>query len=213
MTYIRYISLIDSTTQADQIRVTPNWRGNGPRFDFVILNWDHETKRCAQVIQLLNMSIREQTHALALVRLLGPLTRSSTTGYLHASSTLEYRWVFAKSFIRSVHVHPPGKYHQRYIINDLIDGDFYFRLRDVGRENETSDRDDTVQHNQRDYEGGVEDSEDGDYLDPQEGSESEDDFDEWRCDKAYRILIRYLFAYCMVLSIKAYANTFIYIGI
>ena len=52
---IRYVSMEDNTDQADLIRVTPDWRSTGRRYDFVLINLDHHTLSCAQVHLLLTI--------------------------------------------------------------------------------------------------------------------------------------------------------------
>lgn len=123
---------MDSSTQVDQIRANPNWRATGARYDFVILNYDHNTTRCAQVMGLYVAKIDGVTYSLALIRMLGPLSRHFTTGYIHAAQTDDYRFEFIDSFVRSIFVHVPQPPHSpTYIINDLIDADMYYRLNSV----------------------------------------------------------------------------------
>lgn len=81
---------------------------------------------------LFTTKIENATYSLALLRMLGPLTRHPITGYVHASETNDYRFEFIDCFIRSVFVHLPKPPHSpSYVINDLIDPDMYYRLKNV----------------------------------------------------------------------------------
>jgi hypothetical protein len=126
---IRYVSLEDHTDQTDLIRVTPNWRGDGYRYDFVLINLDHHALSCAQVHLLLTVDTPSGTFQLALIRILKSLSRNTSTRFIHALDSSDYRFVRTECFVRSAFVHPPTlPNYPRYIVNDLIDPDAYLRL-------------------------------------------------------------------------------------
>ena len=126
---IHYVSLEDHTDKTDIIRVTADWRGDGYRYDFVLINLDHHTLSCAQVHLLLYIETPAGTLQLALLRILKSLSRNASTRFIHASESTDYRFVTTQCFVRSAFVHLPAPpSYTRYIVNDLIDPDVYLRL-------------------------------------------------------------------------------------
>lgn len=123
----------DNSLQTDLIRVTDDWRKSGnARNDFVIVNLNYELTSCAQVHLLFVLNIEGRLLHIALIRILKAVSRNSTTGYIHASESTEYKFVFAECFIRSIFVHPPpSTSYPRYVLNDLVDPDMYLRLTDM----------------------------------------------------------------------------------
>ena len=127
--YIRYVSLEDHTDQTDLIRVTPDWRGDGSRYDFVLINLDHHALSCAQVHFLLTVETPDGMFQLALIRILKSLSRNTSTRYIHASESSDYRFVRTECFVRFAFVHPPTlPSYPRYVVNDTINPDMYLRL-------------------------------------------------------------------------------------
>lgn len=116
----------------DIIRVTPTWHNRGPRFDFVLLNKDHNTISCAQVMAIFVIKIGSIDFPLALVQVIRIRPRSANTGFYEGRFTSDLKFVPPGSFIRSVYVqYNPSDEEPRLFINDLIDSDVYLRLRNA----------------------------------------------------------------------------------
>jgi hypothetical protein len=129
MAYIPYISLLDNSDGVDRIRATTAWFGRGERNDFVLINFDNKSLRCAQIIRLFTILDDDDEYPSAFIRLHHPMTRRKATRLITCKEGDEYRFIPLSSIIRSVHVHPPDvNYEDRYIINDTIDADTYLRL-------------------------------------------------------------------------------------
>ena len=83
-------------------------------------------RRSIYSLPLIHPSGKKQ---LALIRTLKALGRNSSTGFIHASESSDYRFVMAQCFVRSIFVHPPTlPGYTRYVLNDVLNADMYLRL-------------------------------------------------------------------------------------
>lgn len=115
----------------DIIRANPKWYNSGPRYDYVLINRDHQSISCVQVMGLFAVKISGTAHPVALVRCLNIRPRNSRHGYFECSPSNEYRFVPPGSFIRSVFVQYNPIDEAKYFINDTIDSDMLLRLRNA----------------------------------------------------------------------------------
>jgi hypothetical protein len=125
--------MLDSSLQMDQIRCTDTWRGQGSRYDYVLIKSHDEELIYAQVMGLFRIKVGDNTHDIGLISELKRPARHHTSNFIHASPPEDFRFVFTATFVRSILVHPPGSSNLRtkFVVNDLLDSDMYLRLQCV----------------------------------------------------------------------------------
>ena len=117
--------------QTDLFCSTDNWWGEGPRYDYVLVQGQQRSSTFfAQVLSLFSASHCNQTHDLVILRPFTRKHRNKVTGYIELEEALEgqYEVGFTDSIIRAVHILPPTPTNSRFIVQDLVDGDAYLRF-------------------------------------------------------------------------------------
>ena len=117
--------------QTDLFRSTDCWWGEGPRYDYVLVQGQQRSSVFfAQVLGLFSASHCNQTHGLVILRPFIRKHRNKITGYieLEGASEGQYELGFTDSIIRAVHILPPTPTNNRFVVQDLVDGDAYLRF-------------------------------------------------------------------------------------
>ncbi|KAG8820415.1 hypothetical protein FRC19_008882 [Serendipita sp. 401] len=127
---IEYVSLENFHPQRDIIRVNPNWRRQGPRYDYILINRDHQSVSCVQVLALFKVLIRHSVIPIVLVRPVKVRPRSVRHGFYSCTPTDGIVFVPPGSIIRSAYVqsHTISK-ENKLFINDAVDSDMFLRLK------------------------------------------------------------------------------------
>ena len=117
--------------QTDLFRSTDSWRGEGPRYDCVLVQGQKRSSVFfARVLALFSASYHDKTHGLAILQPFIRKRRNKITGYIELEEAPEgqYEFGFTDSIICAVHILPPTPKNNRFIVQDLLDGDAYLRF-------------------------------------------------------------------------------------
>ena len=119
-----------SSQQKEIFRATSMWQGGGPQYDSVIIQGQQRSSFFfAEVNRLFSVCVNNTTFGVAIVR---PFTRkpwNKITGYIELEKQKgDFEFCFIESIIRTVHILPPTPHNNRYVVQDLTDGDIYLRL-------------------------------------------------------------------------------------
>jgi hypothetical protein len=117
--------------KTENFHVSPMWRGSGPRYDSVIIQGSTPSSiKFAQVCGMFSISLAERTFRIIIARTYKKRGRNGITGYieLDGPSDGSFDLYFLESVVRNVHILPPTNSNDRYIVQDLYDGDMYLRL-------------------------------------------------------------------------------------
>jgi hypothetical protein len=126
---IDYISLENSQLRHDIIRANPKWHNGGPRYDYVLMNRDHESISCVQVLGLFTVTSEGNAYPTAFVRPMNIRPRSNRHGFHECTRGNDFEFIPTESLIRSVYVQYDPTAEDKYFINDTIDSDIFLRLR------------------------------------------------------------------------------------
>lgn len=117
--------------QTDLFRSTNCWRNEGPRHDCVLVQgWSRSSVFFAWVLGLFSVSHCDKTHGLAILQPFIRKHRNKVTGYIELEEVpkRQYELCFIDSIIRAVHILPPTSKNNRFVVQDLVDGDAYLRF-------------------------------------------------------------------------------------
>jgi len=117
--------------QTDLFRSTDCWRKEGPRYDCVLVQgWPRSSVFFARALGLFSASCHNKTHSLVILQPFIQKHRNKVNGYIELEevSKEQYELCFIDSIIRAVHVLPPTPKNNRFVVQDLVDGDAYLRF-------------------------------------------------------------------------------------
>lgn len=81
------------------------------------------------MLGLFSISHNDQTHSLAILQPFIRKHRNKITGYIELEvSEGKYELCFIDSIVRAVHILPPTPKNDRFVVQDLLDGDTYLRF-------------------------------------------------------------------------------------
>ena len=116
--------------QREIFHVTPTWQNSGPRYDSVIIQGQQRSSLFfAEVRGLFSVCVNSTTFGVAVVKPFIRKPRNKITGYIELEvKEGEFEFCSVESIIRTVHILPPTPHNQRFVVQDLTDGDMYLRL-------------------------------------------------------------------------------------
>ena len=116
--------------KTDLFRSTSCWRGEGPRYDCVLVQgWPKSSVFFARVLGLFSVSYHAQCYRLGILRPFIKKHRNKLTGFIELEEGQgQYEFCFIDSLIRAVHIIPPTLTNKRSTVQDLVDGDAYLRF-------------------------------------------------------------------------------------
>lgn len=79
---------------------------------------------------MFSICLEEQVFQIIIARTYKKRGRNEITGYIELDGPPDgsFDFYFLDSIIRSVHILPPTKSNDWYVVQDLYDGDMYLRL-------------------------------------------------------------------------------------
>lgn len=119
--------------QTDLFCSTDCWRKEGPRYDCVLVQgWPTSRVFFARVLGLFSASFyhSNQTHSLAILQPFKRKPRNKVTGYIELEEVPveQFEFCFIDSIVHAVHILPPTPKNNRFIVQDLVDGDAYLHF-------------------------------------------------------------------------------------
>ena len=136
---VDYQSEVDWSTMTDYLRCNPQFHGNERR-DFVLIDHPRLGHAFRQLVRLFTCKAGSHDYPLALVQMLGPNTRSTTTRRIDKSLSIR-RWhmrprnqcevIPLNIIVRGALLLEDPEYKGDYFVIDTVDSDMYLRVMEM----------------------------------------------------------------------------------